>query len=476
MGASIVWTQQESSGAFHSIFVLVSTKARAGERERERSHLIPIDSHKLINNMRRGGSAVLGFVGGVARRRRSFPIRWGAAGQNHFSSSSSSEDGGFAAYAQKSQTSVSMQTLLDTGSGLLLDHPKRTISAGSDKEKELATVLQVGSFLRREMPVRFAHRIRDLESLPYGLGEMRSIETVKQWYQDSLDDIIAFPEISNREEDGKFVSLVETIYRRHADTLVMIARGLHEFQQSESGRELLQPAIGSTRDLADLHLIHDFLDRFFLSRIGIRMLLGQYIELHQEPRKDYIGLICNKTSPADIAQAAAEDARYMCQRHYGDAPDVEFLGRNDLTFSYVPSHLYYILFELLKNSMRAVIEHHGIDEMPMIRVVIADGEANEDVAIKISDQGGGIPRSITNKIFSYLFTTAGSAYQDAIIDSNLEDFGTENPLAGLGYGLPISRGYARYFGGDLNLMSMEGYGTDAFLHLSRLRKHKEPLP
>ena len=56
------------------------------------------------------------------------------------------------------------------------------------------------------------------------------------------------------------------------------------------------------------------------------------------------------------------------------------------------------------------------------------------------------------------------------------DHGTDAPLAGLGYGLPISRTYARYFGGDLNIMSMEGYGTDAFLHLSRLGNRSEPLP
>ena len=50
------------------------------------------------------------------------------------------------------------------------------------------------------------------------------------------------------------------------------------------------------------------------------------------------------------------------------------------------------------------------------------------------------------------------------------------PLAGLGYGLPISRAYARYFGGDLTLMSMEGFGTDAFVYRSRLGDHDEPLP
>ena len=40
----------------------------------------------------------------------------------------------------------------------------------------------------------------------------------------------------------------------------------------------------------------------------------------------------------------------------------------------------YMLLELLKNSMRATVELHGVENMPPIRIIIADGEDNEDVS------------------------------------------------------------------------------------------------
>lgn len=224
--------------------------------------------------------------------------------------------------------------------------------------------------------------------------------------------------------------------------------------------------------------IHRFLDKFYMSRIGIRMILGQYLALRDPPASpDYVGLVSLRTSPAEIAMAAIEDAKYMCVRQHGDAPEVTLHGRLDLHFMYVPSHIHYILLELLKNSMRATMEYHGHStKVPPIRVIIADGEANEDVVIKISDEGGGIPRSHMHRIWSYLFTTADPAVVESLASTDIGDFDTASPLAGLGYGLPISRSYARYFGGELSIMSMEGYGTDAFVYLSRIGDRDEPLP
>ena len=128
-----------------------------------------------------------------------------------------------------------------------------------------------------------------------------------------------------------------------------------------------------------------------------------------------------------------------------------------LELVYPPPHLYHILFELFKNSMRATVEtHNRAHELPSIEVLIAKGE--HDVSIRLSDQGGGIPRHITDHLFHYLFSTAPRPSMTP----------TVAPLAGYGYGLPLSRLYARYFHGDLILNSYDGYGTDAVVYLKAL--------
>ena len=140
------------------------------------------------------------------------------------------------------------------------------------------------------------------------------------------------------------------------------------------------------------------------------------------------------------------------------------------------------------------------------------------ITIRIRDRGGGIAPDHLAKIWSYSFTTffdpelpggssstisGGSGGGGSSISTNtttsssssllsnaltnihhhphphhphhiLHDglglgTGAGGPtIAGLGYGLPLSRAYAEYFGGRITIQSMWGWGTDLYLNLKGL--------
>ncbi|KAI8145966.1 mitochondrial branched-chain alpha-ketoacid dehydrogenase kinase-domain-containing protein [Fennellomyces sp. T-0311] len=385
------------------------------------------------------------------------------------------------------------------------------------------TLFKASQFLHEELPIRLAHRVKELHELPYGLGEMPSILKVKDWYAHSFKDLIDLPhphlssemkeslKVAQRNDTrvlppsvpnpsirtlkpvnniihpsvpighryynniddlqcspemttytDTFVKTIENIKRRHDPVVTTVAQGILEYKEK------------CKTDLIDTD-VQQFLDRFYMSRIGIRMLIGQHSALYRLPeRKDYVGVICIKTNIKEIAQDAIANARFICEEYYGlfKAPEVQMFCPGDIEFMYVPSHLNHMLFELLKNSLRAVVERFGVDyedQYPPIKLIIAHGK--EDITIKISDEGGGIPRSGIPLVWTYMYTTAEA--QELEPEYSRSDF--RAPMAGFGYGLPISRLYARYFGGDLKLISMEGYGTDVYLHLNRLSNSDEPL-
>ncbi|KAL0433858.1 UNVERIFIED_CONTAM: [Pyruvate dehydrogenase (acetyl-transferring)] kinase, mitochondrial [Sesamum latifolium] len=318
-------------------------------------------------------------------------------------------------------------------------------------------------FLHKELPIRIARRAIELDSLPYGLSQKPAVLKVRDWYLDSFRDLRSFPDIKDKNDELEFTQMIKMIKVRHNNVVPMMALGVQQLKKD------LNPKI----DYEDLDEIHQFLDRFYMSRIGIRMLIGQHVALHDpNPPPNCVGYIHTKMSPVEVARSASEDARSICLREYGSSPDINIYGDPNFTFPYVPTHLHLMVFELVKNSLRAVQERFMDSDKvaPPVRIIVADGL--EDVTIKVSDEGGGIPRSGLPRIFTYLYSTA----KNPLDEQPDIDLGTATTMAGYGYGLPISRLYARYFGGDLQIISMEGYGTDAYLHLSRLGDSQEPLP
>jgi pyruvate dehydrogenase kinase 2/3/4 len=285
-------------------------------------------------------------------------------------------------------------------------------------------------------------------SIPWGSngnGDIGSKKGSARRYYATVDDGLEWPP-ELHDYNQRFSKALQGIKRRHDGVVTTIAQGILEYKRK---RQRMQ--IDSN--------IQSFLDRFYMSRIGIRMLIGQHIALNDQKyssEPNYVGIICTKTNVRELAQEAIENARFVCEDHYGlfDAPKIQLVCKPDLNFMYVPGHLSHMLFETLKNSLRAVVETHGADkeDFPVTKVVVAEGK--EDITIKVSDEGGGIPRSTIPLVWTYMYTTVETTPN---LDPDFDKSDFKAPMAGFGYGLPISRLYARYFGGDLKLISMEGY-------------------
>ena len=84
----------------------------------------------------------------------------------------------------------------------------------------------------------------------------------------------------------------------------------------------------------------------------------------------------------------------------------------------VPSHLTYIFRVVLKNSMRATVEHHfkDLENLPPIKITATICQADDFFTIKISDCGGGMDRESAAKCFMYQYSTP-SKYFDTICEN-----------------------------------------------------------
>jgi len=359
---------------------------------------------------------------------------------------------------------------------------------GSQANNKRALLL-AAQFLHEELPIRLARRARELKKLPFGLAETESMMEVRKLYEKSFFDIRRTPRPKSMELEKTFCELLERMMGEHSNVQATVARALQEL--SEMRRDLpdtytsvgtISPAAGGGSGM--MTDFGQFLDRFYLSRVGMRVLVGQHIMLHH-PQEGFIGIIQTECQPAFVCGHAIEDAQHICRMRYKTAPAVRLEGDTEMELPYIPEHLHYIFFELLKNSMRAVVERYRREQpdvewdetnLPPISVVFAEGE--EDVAIKISDKGGGIPRSGMERLWTYSFTTAGKT-SDMIKQLELEqgDGGAKTPImAGFAHGLPLSRIHARAFGGDLKVMSMQGHGTDVYIYLWKLGDREVAVP
>uniref|UniRef100_A0A669PYN6 Protein-serine/threonine kinase n=1 Tax=Phasianus colchicus TaxID=9054 RepID=A0A669PYN6_PHACC len=318
------------------------------------------------------------------------------------------------------------------------------------------------AFLRQELPVRLSNIMKEINLLPDRVLHTPSVQLVQSWYVQSLLDIMEFLD-KDPEDQTTFTNALVTIRNRHNDVVPTMAQGVIEYKD----------AYGD--DPVSNQNIQYFLDRFYLSRISIRMLINQHSDGSEHPiptpavpisfgwPSPALGILANpeyllsSLPHLDPPTTIPQDLSVPTSPGHPLLSDISIpLPQGS---SSIPSILLHpqVSPPPLGNAMRATVEsHENSPRLPAIRVLVALGQ--EDLSIKMSDRGLGVPLRKIERLFSYMYSTAPTPQLGA----------GGAPMAGFGYGLPISRLYAKYFQGDLQLFSMEGFGTDAVIYLKAL--------
>ena len=323
--------------------------------------------------------------------------------------------------------------------------------------------------------------------------------------------------------------MLADLVQTHTNTIPILARGFLECRRYIDPVEVtrfldthLRARIG-TRLIAEQHLALNFASQPARDQeggAGSKDGAGR-VSKDSVPA-NYVGVIDSTMPPARIIKYCEDFVGEICELKYGTRPEVVIGGQPDASFAYVPVHVEYIITELLKNAFRAVIEN-GTDSEPIevtiapapdvpgnhlgdfsdkstahtprapqndyntdvgfhVDTVVGTADANESVrrpspssqsiTIRIRDRGGGIPPEMLPNIWSYSFTTFSDLDVQGSENGNIDGLNTLSAssgqlssIAGLGYGLPLSRAYAEYFGGSIAIQSLWGWGTDVYLTL-----------
>ncbi|KZM21543.1 kinase [Ascochyta rabiei] len=387
-------------------------------------------------------------------------------------------------------------------------------------------LLTSANFTLSILPARLAHRIQSLRNLPFIVVSNPHVSKIHANYIHSLSTLLPWAEheITSLEDEIKFTEVMADLVQTHANTISILARGFLEARKYISPRDVtrfldehLRARIG-TRLIAEQHLSLHFSSQPHAE-----------IMHESDEAPGFIGVIDTKLKPARIVDHCANVVGEICELKYGVRPSIVINGEPDYTFAHVPAHLEYIMTELLKNAFRATVESGQEREPIEVTIAPKDlheeasdhedysrinsslsntNQGNTDIAsqsftgaltssspksdaqilplkhstpgvtIRIRDRGGGISPENLAHIWDYSFTTFNEDKASTTLTGGGSGSGMDalnamtgpggdgaHSLAGLGYGLPLGRAYAEYFGGGIEVKSLWGWGTDVYLKL-----------
>ena len=230
-------------------------------------------------------------------------------------------------------------------------------------------------YIYNELPIRLAKRVLDLNNLPFGLAKSHSINVVRELYLNSFEELNNIPEPKTDDDIIKFKNVIENIYVEHSTILSTMSMGLNDLHNANKIYEIEEPHMQL------------FLNNFHTNRCEMRLFLEQYIAFFEKARGDnFYGIINLETNIEEIIHNSISDIQFLCDTHkldlsLDDIIRVDNKGQGKITIPTVEHYLFYVFFEIIKNSIEA-IKHN---KNPYIEITINDIDVNW-VLVKISDK------------------------------------------------------------------------------------------
>ena len=336
-------------------------------------------------------------------------------------------------------------------------------------------------YLAEQAAVRVAEIGRIIESMPEELLQSSEhMERLVRHYQGCIDELNRIipkqivdnnhSSLSSKENNRKHVQDLSDVVDRAARgkrlgfDMMCVSRGIRDVVRRQGGPDQY---FGSTLQREIDAIVH----KFNTVRIGVRLLndmIKRAIDANNASPFSAVGrgVLHQKLSLRDEIERAATFVESVAIENLYVCPEIQIQTerenddqRDDVTnISYVPAHVWYIVVEVLKNAVVAVVDRDRDERengarsppgvLPPIDVRIRC--TPDRTTVSVVDRGVGLGDNVENAM-AYCFTTGTRP--------------AGNDLSGAGIGLPMAFAYAEYFGGSLSLRPNDDDGEGCIVNI-----------
>ena len=333
-----------------------------------------------------------------------------------------------------------------------------------------------------------------MQTLPYVVVTNQHISHVYELYYKAFETLRKAREIRSLSDNDRYCEIVSKTLQEHLTVIPRLAMGILECQDLMRPEEMDRFMNTLLKSVSGLVAIskHTWLTA---QRISRRVIAEQHLaltetfnspwhfpdaQLNTDSNADFVGEVFLRCNAQEVVQTCWDRAIALAKDAYGQdriLPQLKLEGHINATFPYILSHLQYVVGELLRNSIQAVVETRtdSISQPPAVEVLVC--EAPQHLIIRISDQGGGIPPEVMPALWSF---SKGARRQTHLknlsqvpkmaatmqelklperqvaesteirparklpSDGSLSSLTSRPPNLRLGMGLPMSRIYAEY--------------------------------